>query len=137
VTAPPGVVHDAEITECYDGNNGQIVVNVTQGNGNYQFRIDGGAWLAPTPSTATTYTFTGLTPKTYTVEVLDGLGCISAPSTHVLHPVLKASSVLTNVTCDPGEIAITGEGGDGNYVYAVVPVGDPTSGFVAGNTFPI
>ncbi|MFL0114656.1 SprB repeat-containing protein, partial [Tenacibaculum maritimum] len=137
VTAPPGVVHDAEITECYDGNNGQIVVNVTQGNGNYQFRIDGGAWLAPTPSTATTYTFTGLTPKTYTVEVLDGLGCISAPSTHVLHPVLKASSVLTNVTCDPGEIAITGEGGDGNYVYAVVPVGDPTSGFAAGNTFPI
>ncbi|WP_201293645.1 SprB repeat-containing protein, partial [Tenacibaculum maritimum] len=137
VTAPPGVVHDAKITECYDGSNGQIVVNVTQGGDNYQFRIDGGAWLSPTPSTATTYTFTGLTPKTYTIEVLDGLGCISAPSTHVLHPVLKASSVLTNVTCDPGEIAITGEGGDGNYVYAVVPVGDPASGFVAGNTFPI
>ncbi|MFL0135373.1 SprB repeat-containing protein, partial [Tenacibaculum maritimum] len=137
VDPPATIIHDAKITECYDGSNGQIVVNVTQGNDNYQFRIDGGAWLAPTPSTATTYTFTGLTPKTYTVEVLDGLGCISAPSTHVLHPVLKASSVLTNVTCDPGEIAITGEGGDGNYVYAVVPVGDPTSGFVAGNTFPI
>ncbi|MFL0067072.1 hypothetical protein, partial [Tenacibaculum maritimum] len=104
---------------------------------NYQFRIDGGPWQSPTPSTATTYTFTGLTPKTYTVEVLDGLGCISAPSTHVLHPVLKTSSVLTNVTCDPGEIGITGEGGDGNYVYAVVPVGDPASGFVAGNIFPI
>ncbi|MFL0105802.1 SprB repeat-containing protein, partial [Tenacibaculum maritimum] len=137
VDPPATIIHDAKITECYDGSNGQIEVNVTQGGGNYQFRIDGGAWLAPTPSTATTYTFTGLTPKTYTVEVLDGLGCISAPSTHVLHPVLKASSVLTNVTCDPGEIAITGEGGDGNYVYEVVPVGDPASGFVAGNIFPI
>ncbi|MFL0073300.1 T9SS type B sorting domain-containing protein [Tenacibaculum maritimum] len=137
VDPPATIIHDAKITECYDGSNGQIEVNVTQGGGNYQFRIDGGAWLAPTPSTATTYTFTGLTPKTYTVEVLDGLGCISAPSTHVLHPVLKTSSVLTNVTCDPGEIAITGEGGDGNYVYAVVPVGDPASGFVAGNIFPI
>ncbi|WP_407268266.1 T9SS type B sorting domain-containing protein [Tenacibaculum maritimum] len=137
VDPPATIIHDAKITECYDGSNGQIAVNVTQGGGNYQFRIDGGAWLAPTPLTATTYTFRGLTPKTYTVEVLDGLGCISAPSTHVLHPVLKASSVLTNVTCNPGEIAITGEGGDGNYVYTVVPVGDPASGFVVGNTFPI
>ncbi|MCD9598117.1 hypothetical protein LVK10_14105, partial [Tenacibaculum maritimum] len=137
VTAPPGVVHDAEITECYDGNNGQIVVNVTQGNGNYQFRIDGGPWQTPTPSTATTYTFTGLGPKTYTVEVLDGLGCKSLPSTHSLDTELAVSATKKELSCNPGEITVSGLGGDGNYVYTVVPVGDPATGFSTTTVYPI
>ncbi|WP_159292232.1 SprB repeat-containing protein, partial [Tenacibaculum maritimum] len=137
VTAPPGVVHDAKITECYDGNNGQIVVNVTQGNGNYQFRIDGGPWQSPTPLTATTYTFTGLGPKTYTIEVSDDLGCKSLPSTHSLDTEIAVSAIKKELSCNPGEITVSGLGGDGNYVYAVVPVGDPATGFSTTTIYPI
>ncbi|KAB1153138.1 hypothetical protein F7018_17480, partial [Tenacibaculum aiptasiae] len=77
VDPPQTVTHTGTVTQCYDGSNGEIVVNVTQGNGDYQFSLNGGPWQTPTPSTGTTYTFSGLTPNTYTVDVRDGSGCLS------------------------------------------------------------
>ncbi|KAB1156378.1 hypothetical protein F7018_11215, partial [Tenacibaculum aiptasiae] len=104
VNAPDTVTHTATVTQCYNGSNGQIVVNVTQGNGDYQFSLDGGPWQTPTPSTATTYTFSGLTPNTYTIDVRDGSGCVSAQSTHTLNPQLGLTTTLVDETCNTGTI---------------------------------
>ncbi|WP_412766955.1 beta strand repeat-containing protein, partial [Tenacibaculum vairaonense] len=123
IDPPVTVLHTATETNCYDGSNGQIAVTATQGAGDYVFRIDGGPWITPTPATSTTHTFTGLTPATYTIEVQDGLGCISAPSTHTINDQLDASLVVRNITCTPGQVDITATGGDGNYVYQIVPTG--------------
>ncbi|WP_408043195.1 beta strand repeat-containing protein, partial [Tenacibaculum litopenaei] len=129
VNPPAPVTHTATVTNCYDGTNGQIAVNVTQGVQNYLFRINGGAWVAPTPATATSHTFTGLTPGAYTIEVQDALGCVSTASNHRLDDTLTATTAVTNITCNPGSITINATGGDGNYRYAAVPTGGtPTFG---------
>ncbi|MEY8860093.1 hypothetical protein, partial [Tenacibaculum singaporense] len=49
-------------TLCYDGSgNGEIRVEVTSGNNDYQFRIDSGIWQTPATATPDEFTFTGLT----------------------------------------------------------------------------
>ncbi|MEP1984149.1 MAG: SprB repeat-containing protein, partial [Maribacter dokdonensis] len=75
VTAPETPAFTLLETTCYSGSNdATIVVDVTAGNGDYQFRINGGAFVTPTPIDATTYTFTGLSNGTYTIEVTDAYG---------------------------------------------------------------
>ncbi|OSY87607.1 hypothetical protein WH52_10490, partial [Tenacibaculum holothuriorum] len=54
IAAPQPVLHTADVVNrCYDGSNGAIQVTVDQGVQDYQFRINGGAWVSPTPATAT------------------------------------------------------------------------------------
>ncbi|WP_299110213.1 hypothetical protein, partial [uncultured Tenacibaculum sp.] len=109
---------------CYDGTNGTLAVNVTGGNGEYQFSIDGGTtWQTPTPATSTSYTFTGLTNGSYNVTVQDRLGCSTTTNNHVINPELTATVATVNETCNQGQITATPAGGDGNYVYAVVATG--------------
>ncbi|OSY86806.1 hypothetical protein WH52_14685, partial [Tenacibaculum holothuriorum] len=95
-------------------------------------------WVSPTPATATTHTFTGLTPGAYTIEVLDALGCISAVSNHTIYDELRATSAPTAVTCNPGSIVVTATGGDTNYVYGfVLSGGTPTFGTSNSFTVPL
>src|SRR5690606_30382740 len=48
IAPPADIDFEAIPTACYTGNNdGSIIVNVTDGNGNYQFRLNGGAWMTP------------------------------------------------------------------------------------------
>ncbi|CAL2080958.1 SprB repeat-containing protein [Tenacibaculum sp. 190524A05c] len=134
---PTPVTHTAVPTACYDGTNGQIVVTANTGGGDYNFSIDNGAtWQVPSPTTATTYTFTGLAPGSYDVIVRDGLGCVSTTSTEVINLQLTATVASTPVTCNDGSVTVTASGGDGSYQYSVVPTGNAAS-FVAGNTFTI
>ncbi|RRQ50039.1 DUF11 domain-containing protein [Maribacter algicola] len=116
------IVFTAEPTTCYSGNNdGEIVVNVSSGNGGYQFRINGGPWLAPTPTTATTFTFSNLSAGSYDIEVRDALGCPLAPNTQTvtINPQLTANAVLTNdLTClMDASVTINANGGSGTYAY--------------------
>lgn len=116
------LVFDVSASGCYaGGNSGSIIVNVTDGNGNYQFRINSGPWLTPTPSSATSYTFNGLTNGTYDIDVRDGSGCPVTPLTEtiVIDPQLTANAILTtDLTClTDASIDINANGGDGNYSY--------------------
>ncbi len=116
------VVFDAVPTACYSGNNdGSIVVNVTGGNGGYQFRLNGGPWITPTPVNATTHTFNNLTHGSYTIEVRDSYGCPTAPNTltRVINPQLLANAVLTSdLTCSAlASVTINASGGSGSYSY--------------------
>ena len=141
VTAPQTVTFTTSSTACYDGmNNATITANVATGNGDYTFRIDGGAWLTPTPATATAYTFSSLANGTYTIEVSDALGCISAVETVTIAPALTAQVDVVNVTsCGNGSIMVTAAGGDTNYVYAFLTTGSTVadSDFAATNTFTV
>ena len=143
VVAPETIVFDTTPTACYTGNNdGQIVVNVTAGNGDYQFRIDGGPWMNPNVATPTTYTFANLANGSYDIEVKDGLGCPNAPNaqTVVLDANLVAIIDVVDLTsCADGSITVNATGGDGNYAYAFVPNGNAVvpGDFGASNTFAI
>ena len=129
VTAPQTVVYDLSATSCYDGlNNGTVSVNVTGGNGGYTFRINGGAWISPSPATATTHTFTGLSNGIYTIEVTDQFNCtVPAQSITIEDQILAQVDVTPVSACADGSILVTPSGGDGNYVYAFLPTGTTVS----------
>ncbi len=125
ITAPTAIAFDVAPIACYDGqNNASITVDVTSGNGGYNFRINGGAWMAPTPVTSGTYTFNGLSNGSYDVEVTDALGCISPIENITIAPILLAQVAVVDVSaCADGSITVTPNGGLGSYVYAFLPTG--------------
>ncbi|QXP57694.1 T9SS type B sorting domain-containing protein [Cellulophaga sp. HaHa_2_95] len=132
---------DLTATSCYDGlNNATILVTVTDGNGDYKFRVDGGAWITPTPATANTHTFTGLANGSYDVEVTDAFGCVSVLKTIDIQPNLNATVTTVDVSsCGDGSISVTATGGDGNLAYAFVPTTTPVTAadFSATSTFTV
>jgi gliding motility-associated-like protein len=126
ITAPGLPVFTLQETTCYSGSNdATILVDVTAGNGDYQFRMNGGSWVIPTPTNATSYTFTGLSSGTYTIEVTDAYGCDAVAQTVTIEQQITVSASASSITAcgTDSEINITAAGGDGNYVYAVVSDG--------------
>ncbi|TDS18624.1 gliding motility-associated-like protein [Maribacter caenipelagi] len=132
ISAPEIPAFTLQETLCYSGSNdATIVVDVTAGNGDYQFRINGGSFVTPTPLDATTYTFTGLSNGTYTIEVTDAFGCDAPAQTVTIDQQVTVSASAGSITAcgTDTDIDITAAGGDGNYVYAVVADGViPTAG---------
>ena len=140
ISPPATVAFTANPTGCYSGNNdATIQVNVTSGNGDYLFRIDGGPWIAPTPSNATSMTYSGLSDGNYTIEVSDGYGCASSAQLVAIDPQLTGVVDVVHLSsCNDGSITVTANGGDGNYEYAFVPTGGNPSGlFSSSNTITI
>lgn len=142
ITPPASIVFSATPTACYSGSNdGTILVDVTAGNGEYEFRIDGGPWITPSPSSATTYTFTGLSDGSYDIEVRDQLGCPTAPNTQtvVISPLLELDVTITPLSaCNDGLITANATGGTGTLLYAIVPANtSPTGLYSATNTLTI
>ncbi|SFR57839.1 gliding motility-associated C-terminal domain-containing protein [Maribacter stanieri] len=138
VTAPLTPVFTLQETVCYSGSNdATIVVDVTAGNGDYQFRINSGSWLTPTPSNALSYTFSNLTNGTYTIDVKDSYGCPSAQQSITIEPQLQAFVDVVDISnCADGTITVTPSGGDGNYAYAFVPTTtSPTGLFGSSNSY--
>ncbi|MCG8859095.1 T9SS type B sorting domain-containing protein [Tenacibaculum finnmarkense] len=109
---------------CYDGTNGTIVVEITNGNGNYQIKTNTGAWqnLIATSTTATTetYTLTGLSPKEHTITVRDKSNC-EVEKKVTINPELSATHTATNISCNDGKIVIIPNGGDADYKYTITP----------------
>ncbi|WP_350286731.1 T9SS type B sorting domain-containing protein [uncultured Croceitalea sp.] len=141
INDPTNIVFDATPTPCYSGaNDGQIVVNVTAGNGGYQFRIDGGPWITPSPATTTTYTFENLSNGTYAIEVRDQLGCPLASNAQsiTLNPQLLVDVDVTAVSaCADGLITVNATGGNGTLLYAIVPANTAPSSYTATNTLTV
>lgn len=120
ITDPDTVVFTATPTACYSGNSdGSIFVDVSDGNGRYQFSINGGPWFTPTPNTNTTYTFNNLTSGNYTIDVKDQFGCIGIQQNVTINPALRASAVLTtDLSCTtPAYVTVDASGGSGTYSY--------------------
>ena len=140
VDPPATIVFTSTPTACYSGNNdGSIQVDVTDGNGNYQFSLNGGPWITPTPSTATTYTFSSLTAGTYTIDVRDEYGCAGVQQTVTIEDALVATVDVVDVsTCADGSITVTASGGTPALEYAFVPTTtDPTGLFSTTNVYTV
>ncbi|MBC9798318.1 T9SS type B sorting domain-containing protein [Sinomicrobium weinanense] len=140
IDAPVALEFTATPGNCYEGDNqGQIIVEVGTGNGEYQFRINGGAWETPNPPTADSYYFTELSSGTYIIDVKDAAGCKGEPQTVVIHEELTATVTPTDINCAAGTIVVEPSGGDGNYVYAFIPAGGPVTpgDFSAASTFQV
>lgn len=140
VVAPTPITFTSTETACYSGSNdGTITINVTAGNGDYQFSLDGGPWLTPTPVTATSYTFSGLAAGSFTVNVRDGFGCVGTPQNITIDDALVAIVDVVDVsTCADGTITVTASGGVPNLEYAFVPTTtSPTGLFSTTNTFAV
>ncbi|MCG8807819.1 T9SS type B sorting domain-containing protein [Tenacibaculum finnmarkense] len=111
---------------CYDATigNGTIIVEITSGNGNYQFNVNNAGWinLPPTSTTATTetYTLTGLSPKEHTITVRDKSNC-EVEKKVTIYPELSATHTATNISCKDGKIVIIPNGGDADYKYTITP----------------
>ena len=141
VNQPQDVIFTATPTACYSGNSdGLIQVDVTSGNGKYQFRLNSGPWLTPNPTTSTTYNFNNLTPGSYAVDVKDQFGCPVSlnTATVVIENKLLATVTVKDISCIDGSITVNATGGDGLYQYAFVPTTtDPTGLFGASNVFTV
>lgn len=141
VTQPETIAFALTATQCYDGqNNGTVTATVTDGNGNYSFRINGGAWQTPATVTDVTYTFSNLSEGTYDVEVNDEYGCVTAVQSITIAPTISLSVVPVNASlCADGSLTATASGGDNNFMYAFVPSGDAVTNadFSASNTTTI
>ncbi|MBO0591260.1 T9SS type B sorting domain-containing protein [Cellulophaga sp. E16_2] len=142
VDAPVVPTFTATPTACYSGaNDGTIQVDITSipGNENFQFSINGGAWITPSPVSATTYTFTGLANGSYTIDVKDGFGCDAVQETVVLTPQLVVTTTVLDVSsCNPGSITVNATGGNGTLVYAIVPANtDPTGLYTTSNSLTV
>jgi len=143
ILAPVNPTFTATPTACYSGaNDGSIVVDVTSvpGNGGFQFSLNSGPWITPTPVTATSHTFTNLGNATYTIDVRDAFGCSGAQQSITLDPQLTAIVETVDISnCADGSISVTASGGDGNFAYAFVTSGTIVTGgdFSASNTFAV
>ncbi len=140
VVAPATLAFTSTPTACYSGNNdGTIQVDVTGGNGDYQFSLNGGAWITPTPATATTHTFVGLAAGNYTINVRDGFGCVGTlQPVDIIDALVATVDVVDISTCADGSITVTASGGVPNLEYAFVPTTtSPTGLFSTTNTFTV
>ncbi|WP_299163244.1 SprB repeat-containing protein, partial [uncultured Tenacibaculum sp.] len=135
VNSPSTVAFNVVPEVCYDGSNGELVITVTSGGGNYQFSLDGGPLQA---SGTNTYTFTGLTNGTYSVTVQDGLGCSTTTNNHTINDQLSATATVTDASCNTGQILVNPTGGAGSYVFSLVAANaaQPADG-TYNNTNPI
>ena len=140
VFAPTPIVFTSTPTVCYSGNNdGNIQVDVTSGNGNYQFSLNGGPWMTPTPATGTTYTFGNLTAGTYTIDVRDQYGCLGVQQNVTIVDALVAQVQVVDISsCADGSITVTASGGSPTLQYAfVLTGGDPTGLFTTTNVYTV
>jgi gliding motility-associated-like protein/uncharacterized repeat protein (TIGR01451 family) len=133
IATPDTLIYDVTTTNCYSGiNDGSISINVTAGNGNYEFRLNAGAWMTPIPVSAATYTFTGLSNGSYDVEVKDQLGCplVSNTQTVVISPQLIVDVDMVKLSaCGDGSITVNAAGGNGTLLYAIVTANTSPLGF--------
>jgi gliding motility-associated-like protein len=138
LTVAPFIPVTYTFTACYGGNNdGTIQIDVTAGNNDYEFSLDGGPWVTPTPSTATTHTFTNLPSGNYTINVRDGFGCTGTLENVTIHPA-PTIDVVDISTCADGSITVTAPAALTNLEYAFVPTAtSPTGLFSATNTFAV
>ncbi|MFN4764657.1 hypothetical protein ACKGJN_16120, partial [Gillisia sp. Q332] len=128
ITNPPALSATVSKTDinCFGANNGAITVNnPLGGNGTYQVSINGTNWFAV--STGTPYTFTNLSPNTYSVQIRDAAfpSCVvSLGNQTIIQPaVLNASVAKTNISCfedNDGTIKVSfPSGGGGTYQVSI------------------
>ncbi|MEQ9301438.1 MAG: gliding motility-associated C-terminal domain-containing protein [Cyclobacteriaceae bacterium] len=121
-------------TSC-NGGDGAITITGANGTGPYVYAI------IPYPGVPATVAdfggfvpnngvFTGLAIDQYSVAVRDALGCIEIQDQIAVNQIASTIGITldgsTNATCNLGNdggIAVSGNGGVGNYTFSIIPGG--------------
>jgi gliding motility-associated-like protein len=123
---------------CYDNfTAATLVVNVAGGLAPYQYRVNGGALGASN-------SFSGLTPGTYTIEVVDANDCRDSVTATIEPQVIANATTIQELDCagPPGQIQVNINNGytsSGDYdIYEVSINGAPytsDNNNITGNSF--
>jgi gliding motility-associated-like protein len=88
---------DNQVT-CNGGNDAQITVSASGGNGNYTYSIDGGT------TTQNSNVFNGLSAGNYTLTLLEGVNCSTTTNGSFIitepQPIIINTVTPTDVTCN-------------------------------------
>ncbi|MBL7892601.1 MAG: hypothetical protein JNL63_08220, partial [Bacteroidia bacterium] len=125
LNGPTANATSTDIT-CFGANNGTAQVTTTGGALPYTY-----SWQPPTSTVAS---ITGLSPGTYTINVIDKAGCTSVSSVTITEPPkITISAVVKDANCNTtnGSIVVTASGGTGALTATWQPIGGP--GFTANN----
>jgi len=116
-----------ELVDCF-GNliEGNIVLNVTNGDANYKYSINGSEWKN-FPNNSTTCTIPDLHTGTYRVEVMDNNECkyevngitISRETYTPIHVGTIFAANEPSCKDDDGAIQVIATGGSGEYEYKI------------------
>ncbi len=108
-----------ENISCFNKSDGKITAgNVTGGNGNYQFSLNGG-------TLQDNNTFTNLPVGSHTLRVQDTNGCSTTKSITLTQPTAlnMQEAIVTDVNCKNGTNGIitagSVTGGNNNYEYSI------------------
>jgi gliding motility-associated-like protein len=124
-------VVSADVTGCFDANNGSIIIYASGGSGSFEYSIDGGSTFQ------TDSNFTGLAGGSYDIAVKDN-ECILTGNPVTLDA--PAEIVISGVDATPscpgdnkGKITITASGGTGTLSYQLLndngtPLSNNTTG---------
>lgn len=113
LTLNPTLTH----VSCSGAANGQISLATTGGKAPFQYNLNGGPY-------ASSSTFGGLTPGTYTVGVRDASGCTNSRTVTITQPSALSLRIATqsDASCSDksdGSISLTGSGGTAPYQFSL------------------
>ncbi|WP_370407838.1 T9SS type B sorting domain-containing protein [Tenacibaculum dicentrarchi] len=111
---------------CHTGNDASITLDVTKGNGTYNFALTGTRNITGN-ITGKSHTIPNLSAGTYTVTVTDGFGCELEVKDIIINAKITATLRKTQANCNDGSLIIENVAGASgtDYVYAVVSEGSP------------
>jgi gliding motility-associated-like protein len=112
--------------DCFGNASGSVTVSTSGGTPAYQFSITSaaGPWQSDS-------TFSGLVDSSYTVFVLDALGCTTQVGVTITEPAAPLSSMIsaqTNVNCfssSTGAVTVSTSGGTTPYQFSLVSATGP------------
>ena len=138
LVSPVLTVDNGASDYCYDNMNAAtIVVNAASGQAPYQYRINGGPLGGAS-------TFSGLTPNTYVIEVVDANDCRDTVTVTIEPEIIATATTIQELTCGGPDAQIqvnisNGYTSGGDYDYYEVSInGGPyssTSTNITGNSF--
>src|SRR5690606_3999949 len=123
LTAPTLTLDEPASDFCFDGVDATtLVVNASGGDGNYEYRIDNGLWVAGGASA----TYSGLGLGDHTIEVRDGNNCQDSVFRNIRVQTTSTVSIQKELTCSlvpgAGDADIRVNINNGNPPYAFYAV---------------
>lgn len=121
---PVSFTTEATDVSCFNGTDGQIIVDLLPGNDNPVYLYEIIAPIAVPQQTSNI--FTNLAANTYTVQVTSGRGCVETQDIVISEPqLLSVSGTSTPFICTPENIPATStvtiieNGGTPSYSYSI------------------
>ncbi len=113
IISSPSLVLDTTTSDlCYDNSNASTInVTATGGDSNYEYRKNGGPWVASA-------SFSNLLPGLYTIEVRDGNNCRDSITRRIRPQMTTVETIIQELECGGVSAEIQIDIANGNPPYA-------------------